>query len=125
MTLSELIRGENDRKLVPVPTPEWTSADGQLFVRRFSPLEKHAFWDAVDVKLEWRDFVVATVAFCTVDAAGNRVFSDSDREWLGAEKSTVPVDRIFRAVDDLNIFSQRAEEEAKKNLESIPSSAST
>jgi len=123
--LSELIRGTDDRPLVLVPTPEWGKADGKLFVRRFSPLEKLAFWEAVGVNLEWRDFVVATVAFCTVDAEGNRVFSDDDRAWLGAEKSTAPVDRLFDATDDLNIFSQRAEESAKKNLGTTPSFAST
>lgn len=118
MKLSELIRNTQDRPLIPVPTPEWGEADGQIFVRKLSPKEKHEFWESRDACriADWNDFVPFVVVTCSFDKDGIRVFSADDREWLASEKSAVPVDRLFTAIDDLNIFSVRAEEEAKKNL---------
>jgi len=126
-SLSELIRGVDDRKLVLVPTPEWGSADGKIFAQRLSSVERNELWEAqTECRADaWGDFVPFIVARCARDSEGNRVFSDDERTWLAADKSAVVVDRVFRAIDNLNLFSVRAEEEAKKNYAPTGDSAPT
>ena len=118
MKLSDLIRNTQDRPLIAVQTPEWGAADGKLFVRKLSPIEKHGLWDGqhtLSVPDRGTPFVAYVVSVATFDANGARAFSDDDRDWLATEKASEPVDRLFRAIDDANIITARAEEESKKN----------
>ena len=60
---------------------------------------------------------------CVVDDQGNHIFSDADRDWLGASDS-VALDRIFTVADRLSGLTGAARETAVKNSEATPSSDS-
>lgn len=114
--LSAAIFASDDAGLTAVATPEWPAADGKLFVRRLTAREKLELAErrkAANAP-DGDGFVAFTVACCTVDQQGQRVFTDADWERL-RERASSPVERLFVAADQLNILSAAAAGELEKN----------
>ena len=68
------------------------------------------------------DFVALVVACGTVDAAGQRVFSDEHYAWL-RERDGAAVGRLFEAIDAQNLISSTAQGGLAKNSETPGDSA--
>ncbi len=115
MNFLELIAGTADRKPVPVPTPEWPAADGKIFVRRLSAIERVQFHTEADEQkaVTGAAFQAFIVAFCAADENGARGFADDAWKALQDEPGSV-VDRIADAADELNLLSIAAREALKK-----------
>ena len=126
MSVLAKILGRQNKAPVPVPTPEWPTADGKIFVRRLSALERVEFHTAASAQkaIAGAAFQAFIVAFCAADEAGNRGFPDDAWRALQAEPCTV-IDRIADAADDLNLLSSAARENLKKKSPAIPFSENT
>lgn len=70
-----------------------------------------------------KHFRARLLVLCIVDDSGKRVYADSD----APEVSELPIgvlDKLFVAAQELNAMGGTAVEDARKNSESVPSSAS-
>ena len=126
MSLREEILAAEDRPREPVPTPEWPAADGKLFVRTISALEREHFSEAYRANGDGRIHNV-TARFCVLclcDADGRPVFTDADAEELGGKAGHV-LDRIFALARKLNRIGAEAAAETLKNSGSGPGAASS
>ena len=113
-------------KTVPVPTPEWPDADGKVFVRRLSAVDRVAFSAVASAQgaNQGVGFLAFLVAFCASDADGNRGFADNDWKTLQEQPGTV-IERISEAADELNVLSNAARDAQKKTYATIPDSGNT
>lgn len=126
MNFLELITGTADRKPVPVPTPEWPTADGKVFVRRLTAAERVQFHTEAAKQKATRgaDFQAFIVAYCACKEDGTRGFPDNAWKALLDEPGTV-VERISDTADELNVLSGAAQEATKKKYAKTTSSEAT
>jgi hypothetical protein len=98
--------------VLKVPTPELPGMDGQLFVRRATPLEWEEVWADPDQDNER----ARTVVLLACDSAGVRVFSADDALWLGVSPGLTPlVERLYWAGREHNGLTQGNREAWRKN----------
>ena len=127
--LSDLLKATDDRRLEPVPTPEWPELDGKLFAPKLNGPDRAALTMLLGEKSAGKEplsgppFAAAVVANATVDTEGHRVFVDGDAEWL-VVKDRDALGRLFAAIDALNFLSASSQEGLAKNSEATGSSAS-
>jgi hypothetical protein len=118
------IRAAKDRVPVKVPIPEW---DGDVHVRALNGPEIFE-WQRISEKAEneqrWTDTKAILAVFATCDESGARIFDESDLEWLIAEKSFGPINRIYEAASRLNVLSAKALKSLEKNSDEAPASSS-
>lgn len=119
----------DDLKTVPVDVPEW---GGTVYVRMMTGVERD-LWEAMTVdengdalppqrKLaNLRGRLVVTTAS---DAAGERLFEDTDAELVG-KKSAAALDRVFAASSRLNRIFEADIEELLGNLDGARNGSST
>ena len=126
MNFLELIAGTADRKPVPVPTPEWPAADGKIFVRRLSTVERVAFYTEADKQrsIAGAAFQAFVVAFCACKENGERGFASDAWKSLQEEPGSV-IERIADAADELNVLSNTAKENIKKKYSQTQPSEAT
>jgi|SRR5215831_13025656 len=126
MGLRDDILAAEDRLRLPVPTPEWPAADGKLYVRTISALERERFSEAYRGNGDGRvrNVMARFCVLCLCDGDGRAVFTEADAEELGRKAGHV-VDRIFSAAQKLNGIGAAAAEEALKNSASGPGAASS
>ena len=128
MSILQKILGRQNNGPVPVDTPEWPELDGQLAIRRLSPMERVAFdSESSEQKAnEGVSFVTFTALFCTVTADGKPAFaSDEWKSLVDDPGSGSVIDRLFTKADEINFLSKAAKERLKKKSETAPASAST
>ena len=114
MGLKEDILGTQDIRTVPVPTPEWPSANGKLGVKGLTETEKSEWEKLIVVKRRdgehennYRIVRAELVWRSVVDiATGQRVFSASDVDAL-REKSAGVLGRFFDVALKLNGTSEQ------------------
>lgn len=112
------ILGAQDLKREQVDVPEW---GGAVLVREMTAAERISFEQ--DVMMSGGvgqlppDVVGRVAAWCIIDEAGRRVFTDADIEALGG-KSTDAILRVFKAIMRLSAFAPEDAEELRKNSES-------
>ena len=126
MTIAEILKGTDDKKLTAVPTPEWPELDGQLFARKVSAAQKIGFWDASrkNKASSGAAFVAMMVTMGATDKDGIRAFGDDDFLWL-QEKDGEAIGRLAEAIDSLNVLSSYQQGNLEKNSESPENSEST
>lgn len=110
----EAILGAQDLKSQDVDVPEW---NGTVRVRMMTGAER----DAIGAKLLGADnkpdmmrYRLLLVAACMVGEDGAALFGPDEVEQLAA-KSSIALDRVFRAADALNDASNAAVESARSN----------
>ena len=112
----EEIFAVNDRPLVLVKVPEW---DGEVYVKTMSGIERDTFEsDYLDAKEKGRVRVnirATLVAMVTCDENGKKLFSASEAQKLGEEKSGAALDRIFDVAQGVNKISDKDIKELEKN----------
>lgn len=112
----EAILAADDKPTRMVPVPEW---GGAVRIRSISAAERDEFEEIQlaarkEGRILPRQVRARMVAFCVVDEAGNRLFTEADVEALGA-KGVRAVDRVCGAVAELNAFSDKDVEELAGN----------
>lgn len=148
--LRQAILSAEDMVIEPVPTPEWPSVDGSVFVRSLTLPERSKYLalirsfvkrDEVQAALikpeaqlaaaegqvlnEARDLSgVHLVVAATCDAQGQGIFMLGDVEIL-AEKSWAALNRCVDAAARLNGLSKKAMETVKNDSPSVVTSASS
>lgn len=122
MSLATDIFSESDQTLVPVPTPEWPSADGKLFARSLSALEMDRFQQRIRKAKEDQLFFntrAVLVQLGTVAESGDQVFSPGDVARL-ADRSAAPVERLWGAIWKASGQDEEDKKALVKNSETIP-----
>jgi hypothetical protein len=120
LTRSEILDAADlTRELVEVP--EW---GGALYVRAMTGTERDAFEESIiDVRQNGKGVSATPVlaamrakmcARCIVGEGGERLFTDSDIDALGA-KSAAALDRVFAVAQRLNAMGQDDIEELAGN----------
>lgn len=98
------ILNATDIQFQVVPVPEW---GGDVRVRSMTGADRDAYEQSLmasrgpDEKANLRNVRARLVAFCAVDDAGERLFSDADVDALGT-KSARALDRVFDVASKLN-----------------------
>lgn len=132
MQIRAAIEAEQDMKIHPVPTPEWPTVDGHVFVRTMSSLHKEEFVDAIsrirfdlrpegssaNIKVFTEETTRKLVAMSACDKDGNLIFTLDDVKMLGS-KNAACMQRLIDATSDLNGFSDDAKEKAKNVSSSV------
>ena len=123
MNLRDRVLAEDDSKRVAVPTPEWPTVDGELYVQRVSAKAMEAYWESLPDEDqdddESQSMRVGLVTLATCDAEGTPVFTLEDVDALG-DKTNPPVQRLFMEAKDLNELGG----DLVKNSESDPADSS-
>ena len=117
MDLRTLVLSQSDLPKKAVTIPEWKDADGKpliLHVRSLTADERDT-WEREQLgkKHGTQHIRAGLAAAATIDADGNRIFTDADIERLGG-KSGNALDRLFAAVFELNALSQADVDELSK-----------
>lgn len=113
----EQILAAQDLKSEVVAVPEW---GGEVRLRSMTGADRDAYEQSlVEARGEGEARRLANVrarlvAFCAVDEAGARLFSEADVEALGA-KSAAALDRLFEACTRLNRIGASDVEALAKN----------
>lgn len=97
MSLIDTIKSADDRRLSPIPIPEWGAPEG-LYLRALQANTRWAIEQGY-ISGEMRapkDFMPLVIRACLCDAEGNEVFGDDAGEVLGRKDSAV-VARVFTA----------------------------
>ena len=129
--LKSAISAADDLKRRAVPTPEWPTADGKLYVRQMSGAERAAWARSTVVMGDDGEVVrnldaISTAAvrlaqLTLVDESGNRIFSDSAEDFaLLASKNADAIERIAEAASELNALTDDALEQAEEDLGETP-----
>ena len=94
MSILNQILSRTTARLIPVPTPEWPDVDGQLAVRRLTPVERTAFYSlaAAENPEAGCQFQALMACYCTGPA----------------------IERLADAADEANVLSDGARESIKK-----------
>jgi len=119
----------DDLKRRTVSIPEW---GGSVIVRTMTGVERDELEGIMAVQSaegktpaeRLRNFRALTVALCTIDENGNRLFTLEDVEALG-RKSTAGLSRVFAAAQILSALTEESVKEMVKNSEPGPSEDST
>ena len=117
-----------DIRREPVEVPEWGVT---LWVRGMTGRERDQYEESLlegrgkKARFRFRDARARMVVLCTTDEDGNRVFTDSDVEWL-TNKSAAALDRLWGRIRELSGLTVEDEEEleGEGNRSSEPSSDS-
>jgi len=120
MSLKEQIQSNRSKRVIKaVATPEWSDADGSVFVRNLSAKERDR-WEAEIVKdPKKRDLAnlrAKFVALCVCDESGELTFASQDAGWLGDESAGV-IDRLWEEGRKISGISDEDDEELVKNCE--------
>jgi hypothetical protein len=113
MSLRDLILGIKDSRIEAVPTPEWPTVDGSIFVRPLTAAERsHLLYGLTNDEraANWYGRL-ACKTLC--DADGNRLFTDADADELGKHNGAL-LARICEVAERLAGLGV-AVEDAKKN----------
>lgn len=124
----DAILAAQDLKTQRVNVPEW---GGEVIVRTMTGVERDELEGIMAMQStkatpaeRLRNFRALTVALCTVDEQGNRLFTLEDVEALG-KKSTASLTRIFTVAQVLSALTEAAVEELVKNSGPSPRGDST
>lgn len=126
MALKDDIFASDDLGIIPVPTPEWSKADGKLFIRQMTGKERLQ-WElgiydgtgAVDrVKL-----FTSLLTFTVVDADGKQVFDTEGDVAKLMDKFIAPIQRLFDVSMKVNELSKTDIDEIIKNSSTIRSTS--
>jgi hypothetical protein len=113
----EQIRKADDVQTEVVPVPEWS---GDVLVRGMTGTQRDAFEGEITerrgkkVTYNLQNFRARLVALTVVDEKGERLFSDTDVEWLGG-KSAAALARVFNKAAELSGISEGDIEDLTKN----------
>lgn len=113
----ESILASKDLNYEEVSVPEWS---GTVRVKTMTGTERDDFEASVyetkgkDASVNFKNFRSKLVAKTLVDAAGVRLFKDSEVDQLG-QKSSKALDRVFAVAQKLNGIGQKEVEELTKN----------
>lgn len=112
----EAILGASDLPTEEVEVPEW---GGTVLVRSMNGTERDAWEQSLIVKgrgdgVDVTNIRARLVAICAVDAAGKRLFSDTDATALG-KKSAAALDRVAKVAQRLNGLTAAEVEDARGN----------
>lgn len=124
--LRKRIMEVQDIRREPVEVPEWGLT---LWVRGMTGRERDQYEESLlegrgnKARFRFRDARARMVVLCTTDEDGNRVFTDSDVEWL-TNKSAAALDRLWGRIRELSGLSVKDEEELEGNPSSEPSNGS-
>jgi hypothetical protein len=116
----EQIKNAPDIETTDVAVPEW---GGNVRVRGLTAKQRAAIVKRVttfnngnaSVNVSQMQLLVVLVG--CVDESGNRLFSETDSDWLN-DKGARPLFRVFQAIAKLSGMDGEAEEAAAKNSES-------
>lgn len=128
MTLTKnQILTANDLETREVDVPEW---GGSVTVKALSGKERDA-WEASlrvtrgkQTAADTSNIRAKLVARALIGDDGERLFSDQDIAALG-DKSALVLDRLFDVIAEMSGLSNKADEDAEKNSQDVPSEAST
>lgn len=116
MITRDLIKEIKDVKIEEVEVPEWGDS---IFVRSLTGAEREKFEKLLDKGYTHIDNIRAKfVILCACDESGNKLFEDSDEEWL-SNKTATALNRIFIAGQKLSGLLKSDFEEAVKNSETL------
>ncbi len=100
---------------VAVATPEWPAVDGQIFVVRLTSAEVADMWAWFNDKAAEKDALAPyAVVACARAADGTPVFDRDHVKDLSAKAGSA-ISRIFRAADELNLFTEASRKDIQKN----------
>lgn len=126
LTKDQILKA-NDLPTEDVPVPEW---GGTVRLRTLMGTERDEF-EAGSLKGKGKNREVnlanlraRLVGLCITDAAGNRLFDDSDIRALG-RKSSKALARVFEACQKLNGLGDDDVEELAEGFDNAQSDAST
>jgi hypothetical protein len=132
--IAELVLAEQDLVIDPVPTPEWPSVDGQIYVRTLRGIERETYLKSIRrvtgsgrkqvVDIEIQDSTAKLAALAMCDRHGHALFSLTHVAALG-QKSSRALDRVVKAAAKLNGLDDDAEEAAKNASAETPASDSS
>lgn len=128
MTLTKnQILTANDLETREVDVPEW---GGSVTVKALSGKARDA-WEASlrvtrgkQTAADTSNIRAKLVARALIGDDGERLFSDQDIAALG-DKSALVLDRLFDVIAEMSGLSNKADEDAEKNSQDVPSEAST
>jgi len=127
MGLADLILQAEDLPRQSFPCPEWPVADGKLFVRGLTGLER-VEWEQIFADPLKRTVVVVgndpralTAGKAIVDEFGGRVFADEQIELL-SQKNAAVLERAYDAILRLSGIRASAKDvgDERKNSEKTP-----
>ncbi len=119
MLTKEQILSASDLKTATVDVPEW---GGVLTIRTMTGADRDAFEQSTykkngdDYQVNMKDIRARLCASCVVDENGELVFGETDIRAL-SRKSSLVLDRVFSACQELNGLTGKDVEELAKNLE--------
>lgn len=113
MSLRDTIKAANDLTKETIEIPEW---DVKLEVRSMSARARATLLNATvkpNGTMDYKDLYSSLVIGCCFDPeSGERVFNDSDADWL-SEKNAGPQERIATVAMRLSGITQDALEQGK------------
>lgn len=131
--IREEISKAKDARIEPVPTPEWPSVNGHVFVRTMSAFVKDRFVSSLsDIKAQatpdggvTANITVFTqqaslklVSMTACDENGNLIFTEGDVAMLG-ERDAVCMQRLVDKTSEINGLSDKAKGDAKNSSASV------
>lgn len=117
MLTKAMILSADDRKLTKLDVPEW---GGEIYIRTMSGAERDTLEREVmqaggkDTRLNMDNYRARFCARVICDDKGERLFSDTEIQTLGG-KSSVVLDRIVAAAQQLNALTPSDVEDIVKN----------
>jgi hypothetical protein len=125
MLTRDQILAADDLKSEDVSVPEW---GGSVRVRSMMATDRDAYEQnmlasrGADEKANLRNIRARLVAFCLIDEAGERLFSDTEIDALGRKNAAV-LDRLFDVASRLNAIGDREVAELGKPSAPTPDGA--
>jgi len=125
MLTREQIQRADDKRLEPVPCPEW---GGSLYVRNLSGEELSLWHDEMDKRKTGKQRRLASsrglkgrlIVLAACDAEGRQVFSAEDADWLETKNAAV-LNRLWEAACKLSGLGEDEQEQIAKNSDAAPS----
>lgn len=121
------IDAADDARPVPMDVPEW---GGRVYVRALTGTDRDSYEASMTIRrgdqvlpnpIGTRSRLVVR-GLC--NAAGERLYQDSDADKVGKKSSTV-LDRLWDKIAELSGMTAGAVEDAEGNSETVPSESST
>lgn len=131
--MRDRIRTSNDLCITKMEVPEW---GGEMYVRSLTALERSIFEDWVreenkkcKEKEDGKELDTALIRAKLIELAsctevGTRIFEDGDYLWL-AQKSSDPIVKVSRKIQDLSGMGVEEQEQAVKNSKTAQGEDST
>ena len=114
LSKADILKAE-DVVLQELDVPEWK---GKVWLRVFGGEEREMYEAACYRGRESKDFrtlKALVVVYSVCDKDGQRLFTEADIPALN-RKSSLAIDRIFRAAQDLSMLTEESVEAAKRNF---------